>query len=137
MMTAKILLFIVVSLALFGPASGEHEVYYRYTVLGYVKDAQGTPLPGVAVSLTREKTGFAYRGQTNATGLYMIVARIGDESAGERLRLAAGDQAVTLVARFDPANHSEERGTRLDFQGGKSVERTDWFLPTLRGVVSE
>jgi hypothetical protein len=78
-----------------------------------------------------------YRGQTDATGLYMIVARIGDESAGERLHLAAGEQAVTVVARFDPANHSEERGTRLDFQGGKSVERTDWFLPTLRRVVPE
>ena len=23
------------------PAAGEHEVWYRYTVLGYVKDAQG------------------------------------------------------------------------------------------------
>lgn len=136
-MSAKLLLVIVFSLSLVDPVSGEHEVYYRYTVLGYVKDAHGTPLPGVAVSLTREKTGLAYRGQTNATGLYMIVARIGDESAGERLRLAAGDQAVTLVARFDPANHSEERGTRLDFQGGKSVERTDWFLPTLRRVVAE
>jgi Carboxypeptidase regulatory-like domain len=136
-MAYKWLLFLIWVPVLSGPASGEHEVYYRYTVLGYVKDSHGTPLPGVSVSLTREKTGFAYRGQTNATGLYMIVARIGDESAGERLRLAAGDQAVTLVARFDPANHSEERGTRLDFQGGKSVERTDWFLPTLRRVVSE
>ena len=136
-MSTKLLLVIVFSLSLVDPVSGEHEVYYRYTVLGYVKDAHGTPLPGVAVSLTREKTGLAYRGQTNATGLYVIVARIGDESAGERLRLAAGDQAVTLVARFDPANPTEERGTRLDFQGGKSVERTDWFLPTLRRVVAE
>ena len=136
-MWPKLLLSLSTVLAIAGPAAGEHEVYYRYTVLGYVKDARGAPLPGVVVSLTREKTGLAYRGQTNATGLYMIVARIGDESAGERLRLAAGEQAVTVVARFDPANHSEERGTRLDFQGGKSVERTDWFLPTLRQVVSE
>jgi hypothetical protein len=133
----KCLLSLSLVLTIVVPATGEHEVYYRYTVLGYVKDAHGAPLPGVVVSLTREKTGLAYRGQTNATGLYMIVARIGDESAGEQLRLAAGEQAVTVVARFDPANHSEERGTRLDFQGGKSVERTDWFLPTLRQVVSE
>ena len=91
----------------------------------------------MAVSLTREKTGFSYRAETDAAGLYMIVARIGDESAGERLRLAAGEQSVVLVARFDPGNHAEERGTRLDFHGGRSVERTDWFLATLRRVVAE
>jgi hypothetical protein len=124
-------------LALVGPMAAEHEIYNRYTVLGYVKDSGGAPLRGVSVSLTREKTGFSYRGETDAAGLYLIVARIGDESAGERLRLAAGEHVVTFIARFDPANHAEERGTRLDFHGGRSVERAAWFLPTLRRVVTE
>ncbi len=136
-MASKWRLCLVLLISLQSPAWGEHEVYYRYTVLGYVRDVRGAPLPGVAVSLTREKTGFSYRGQTNAAGLYMIVARIGDESAGELLRLAAGEQVVTLVARFDPSNHAEERGTRLDFQDGRGVERADSFLATLRRVVSE
>jgi hypothetical protein len=65
------------------------------------------------------------------------VARIGDESAGERLRLAAGEHVVTLIARFDPLNHTEERGTRLDFHGSRSVERTGLFQATLRRFVGE
>ena len=54
----KILLFLLLLHTLAGPSFAEHEVYYRYTVLGYLKDARGTPLSGVTVSLTREKTGF-------------------------------------------------------------------------------
>ena len=131
----KTLIVLVVFLSLTGPASAEHEVYYRYTVLGYLKDARGTPLSGVSVSLTREKTGFRYLGETDAAGLYLIVARLGDESAGERLRLDAGEHRVSLVVTFDPRNHTEERGTRLDLVGGHSVERPSWFLSTLRRVV--
>jgi hypothetical protein len=118
------------------PVGAEHEIYYRYTVLGYLKDARGTPLPGVTVSLIREKTGFSYLGETDTAGLYLIVARLGDESAGERLRLTAGEHQVSVVVSFDPRNHSEERGTRLDFLGSHSVERAAWFLPTLRRVMN-
>ena len=136
-MAWKSLLYLLFLASLAWPVAAEHEIYYRYTVLGYVQDARGVPQRGVTVSLTREKTGFSYRAETDAAGLYMIVARIGDEGAGERLRLAAGEQSVVLVARFDPGNHAQERGTRLDFHGGRSVERTDWFLATLRRVVAE
>jgi hypothetical protein len=128
-------MFLAIGLA--PPLAAEHEVYYRYTVLGYVRDAAGVPLRGVPVSLIREKTGFSYRAETDAAGLYLIVARIGDESAGERLRLAAGEHVVILTARFNPANHAEERGTRLDFHGSRTVERAAWFLTTLRQVVAE
>ncbi|HKZ08167.1 MAG TPA: carboxypeptidase-like regulatory domain-containing protein [Methylomirabilota bacterium] len=134
-MMYKLLSCLVLLAGLAGPAFGEHEVYYRYTVLGYLKDARGGPLSGVTVSLTREKTGFRYLGETDAAGLYLIVARLGDESAGERLRLDAGEHRVSLVVSFDPRNHTEERGTRLDFVGGHSVERASWFLATLRRVV--
>jgi len=134
-MTVKLLICMLLLLCHPGPVFAEHEVYYRYTVLGYLKDARGTPLSGVTVSLTREKTGFKYLGETDAAGLYLIVARLGDESAGERLRLDAGEHQVSLVVTFDPRNHTEERGTRLDFVGGHSAERASWFLPTLRRVV--
>jgi hypothetical protein len=135
--SGKIAAILAFLLSLASPALSEHEIYYRYTVLGYLKDAQGSPLAGMTVALTREKTGFSYLGETDAAGLYVIVARLGDESAGERLRLAAGEHVVTLIVRFDPRNHTEERGTRLDFHGSRSVERTTWFLPTLRRFVGE
>ncbi len=93
-----------------GPAWAEHQVSYRYVVLGYVTDADNRGRRGVRVELRREKTGFSYLGETDADGFYVIVARLGDESAGETLQLRAESQAMTLTARFDPADHATERG---------------------------
>jgi hypothetical protein len=129
--SAATLAFLVLIL-LSREALAEHEVYYRYTVIGYVKDRAGKLRPGVEIELTREKTGFSYLGETDRTGLYVIVARLGDESVGERLRLSAAGQTVTIVARFDPADHVHERGTRVDFVGGHSTETPSAFSATLR-----
>ena len=118
------------------PAAGEHQLYYRYTVLGYVKDRAGTPQPGQSVELVRDKTGFSYLGETDAAGLFIIVARLGDESAGERLTLSVGALRLALVARFDPANHTDERGTRVDVEGGKLLERATWFRSTLARLLA-
>ena len=115
----------------------EHEVYYRYIVLGYVTDARGKLRPGVEVELVREKTGFSYLGETDATGLYLIVARLGDESAGEKLYLRAAGQRMTITARFDPADHIRERGTRVDFIGAKSIETPRDFAATLRRFLNQ
>ena len=115
----------------------EHEVYYRYTVLGYVKDASGKLKPGVMVELVREKTGFSYLGETDGTGLYVIVARLGDESRGESLRVRVAGQSVTIAARFDPTDHIHERGTRVDFTGGHPVETFPAFAATLRRFLAQ
>ena len=112
-------------------ATAEHEIFYRYTVLGYVKDAAGQPRPGQRLELTRDKTGFSYLGESDAAGLFVIVARLGDESAGESLTLRTGTVRLRLVASFDPANRTEERGTRIDLEGTRVLERPDWFRPTL------
>jgi hypothetical protein len=112
-------------------ATAEHEIFYRYTVLGYVKDAAGQPRPGQHLELTRDKTGFSYLGESDAAGLFVIVARLGDESAGESLTLRTGTVRLRLVASFDPANRTEERGTRIDLEGTRVLERPDWFRPTL------
>jgi hypothetical protein len=127
---ACVLLLLVLLAA--GNAPGEHETYYRYTVLGYVKDASGKQGAGISVELVREKTGFSYLGETDSSGLYVIVARLGDESVGERLRLRAGSQTATVLAQFDPTDHTRERGTRLDFVGPKPVETPSAFAPTLK-----
>ncbi len=119
------------------PLCAEHEVYYRYTVLGYVKDAAGRGRGGVDVQLVREKTGFSYLGETDRSGLYVIVARLGDESEGERLRLRAGDQTATVIARFDVSDHTRERGTRVDFVGPKSVETPTAFAATLKQFLAQ
>jgi hypothetical protein len=112
-------------------AGAEHEVYYRYVVLGYVKDGRGKPLPGRTVELVRDKTTFSYLADTDEDGLYVLIARLGDESAGERLTLRVGMAVTKLIARFDPSNHTDERGTRVDLEGARFVERTGWFRSTL------
>ena len=120
------------------PAAAEHTVYYRYVVLGFVKDGQGKPLAGRPVEVVREKTGLAYPGRTDETGFFVLVVRLGDESAGETLSVRTGAAKTTVTARFDPANHRDDRGTRVDLDGAKWVERTAAFQPTLaRYVKSE
>lgn len=119
------------------PAGAEHEIYYRYTVLGYVQDGAGRPRVGASVQLIREKTGLAYRVTSDGAGLYVLVARLGDESAGERLHVRVDAQEVVITARFDPADHARERGTRVDFVRGRPVELAADFHATLRRVLAD
>ena len=123
--------------AIFGVARAEHQVSYRYVVLGYVTDAQNRGRPGVRVELRRDKTGFSYLGETDTDGFYMIVARLGNESAGESLHLRAEGQAMTLTARFDPTDHATERGTRVDFTARQPVESPTAFAVTLRRYLAQ
>jgi len=129
-------LVLLVLLLVTVPAAADHEVYYRYVVLGYVKDARGKPVPGQEVELARDKTGFSYLADTDDKGFFVIVARLGDESAGEALTLRAGASSTRLVARFDPGNHTDERGTRVDLEGLRWIERTAWFRSTLANFMA-
>jgi hypothetical protein len=112
-------------------AHAEHEVFYRYTVIGYVRDAGGAPLRDVPLEIVRDKTDFSYLARTDESGLFLLITRLGDESAGETLTLKSGDASVKLTARFDPANHTEERGTRVDVEAGRFIERPALFRSTL------
>ena len=114
------------------PAGAEHEVYYRYTVLGYLKDAAGKPRPDVQVEVIREKTSFSYLARTDRAGFYLAVVRLGDESVGERLQIRADGSVAVVTARFDPADHGRERGTRLDFNGSAAREAPTAFAATLQ-----
>jgi hypothetical protein len=113
------------------PAGAEHTVYYRYVVIGFVKDARGRPAEGRAVDVIRDKTGLSYPTKTDEQGLFVAVVRLGDESAGETLTLRVGKATTTVTAHFDPVNHTDDRGTRVDLEGTKFVERTAAFRSTL------
>jgi hypothetical protein len=114
------------------PVRAEHEVPYRYTVLGYVRDAAGRPRAGLSIEVAREKTGLAYRAVTDGDGFYVVIMRLGDQSAGETLRLRVGGAVVSILARFDPADRARERGTQVDVAGERIVERPPAFAETLR-----
>jgi hypothetical protein len=135
-MTRTLTLLALLAVVLVPAAGAEHEVFYRYTVLGYVTDAAGKPRAGQTVELIRDKTGFSYLGQTDDSGLFVIVARLGDESAGEALTLRVGTTRIELVARFDAANHTDERGTRVDVHGTRVLERPASFRSTLANFLA-
>ena len=130
----RLAIALAIFLAIFvgGDAWAEHEVYYRYTVLGYVKDARGRPVRGREVKVVRDKTEFSYLGETDAAGLYVVVIRLGDESLGERLTVRTGTVATKVTVHFAVDNRTEERGTRVDLDGGHFVERVAWFPSTLQ-----
>jgi uncharacterized protein YeaO (DUF488 family) len=131
-------LTVVMAIGLLAPPAGaEHEPQYRYTVLGYVKDAAGKPRKGVGLEVTRQKTGLAYNGETDASGLYVIVTRLADESLGERLLVRAGPASLSITARFEPADHRSERGTRVDFTGSRATEHPDLFAASLKQFLSK
>ena len=133
-----LLIFLAIPVAFLAtPAAAEHTVYYRYVVLGFVKDAKGTPLSGRDVEVVRAKTGLTYPGRTDEQGLFVIVVRLGDESAGETLTVRVGQAQTTVTARFDPADHTHDRGTRVDLDGARFVERTSAFQPTLARFVGD
>jgi len=117
------------------PVGAEHEVYYRYVVLGFVQDATGKPVAGRAIEVVRDKTGFSYLGATDAGGLFVVLTRLGDESVGEALTVRQGTTERRIAVAFDPANHTDERGTRVDFEGGRAMEHAAWFRSTLLNVV--
>ena len=117
-------------------AAGEHDVSSRYTVLGYVKDANGRPVAGQTVGVVRNKTGLAYTTQTEETGLFVVILRLGDESAGESLTIEIGSARNQVTARFDPRNQVDERGTRVDLEGTRWLERPAWFRSTLTRMLA-
>jgi len=116
-------------------AAAEHEIYYRFTVLGYVKDAHGKPVVDATVEVTRDKTGFSYLGETDTEGFYVVRARLGDESRGELLTVRQGASVRRVAVAFDPANQTDERGTRVDFEGARVVEHAASFRSTLMNVI--
>ena len=113
------------------PAGAEHKVYYRYVVLGFVKDVQGRLVRGREVDVVRDKTGLTYPGITDHQGFFLIVVRLGDESDGETLTVRVGKTTSRITAHFDPYNHVDDRGTRVDLDGAKFIERPAAFRPTL------
>jgi len=118
-------------------------LYFEYRVANsvnieeqIVKQAAKSISQGVGVRvIIGDKTGYAYLGATDAQGFFIIIAQLGDESAGEPLTLAFGQAVARLRATFDPANHRDDRGTRIDLEGATFVERSALFRATLLDAV--
>lgn len=119
------------------PVAAEHTIETRYVVLGFVKDARGKLVSGQQVEVVRDKTGLKYRVDTDEQGFFVVFMRLGNESVGETLTVRVGPAMTKVTTRFDPANHTDDRGTRLDLDHMTFVERPAAFVPTLTRFVRD
>ena len=103
-------------------AHAEHEIFYRYTVIGYVRNAAGAPLRDEGLEVVRDKTGFSYLARTDEAGMFLFITRLGDESVGESLTLRYGAASLPLIVRFDPGE-PHRRARHPGGRGGGPVRR--------------
>jgi hypothetical protein len=130
---------VISTLALVAVATHGHATHlpdHRFLVLGFVTDAEGRPVAGVRVVVTRLKTGLEYPTTTERDGFYFVVLHLHDEDQGERLGLDVKGVKGEVRARFDPRDKKVERGTRVDIRADRLVENRSAFAETLRTYLS-
>ena len=118
------------------PAGATHLPDHRFLVLGYVTDADGRPVAGARVVVTRLKTGLEYPTTTERDGFYLVVLHLHDENLGEALGVDAKGVKGEVRARFEVSDKKVERGTRVDVRDRRLVENRSAFAETLRAYLS-
>lgn len=131
--TFSVLLALVLAASLSGAT---HLPDHRFLVLGFVTDAEGRPVAGARVVVTRLKTGLEHPTMTERDGLFFVVLHLHDEDEGERLALDLRGVKGEVRARFDVKDKKVERGTRVDLRAGRVVENRGAFAETLRAYLS-
>ncbi len=129
----SVLLALVLAASLSGAT---HLPDHRFLVLGFVTDAEGRPVAGARVVVTRLKTGLEHPTTTERDGLFFVVLHLHDEDEGERLSLDLRGVKGEVRARFDVKDKKVERGTRVDLRAGRVVENRGAFAETLRAYLS-
>jgi hypothetical protein len=114
-------------------ALSSHDVYARYVVVGYVRDAEGKPAAGTRVHAVTEKGQLTYETETDASGLFVLVASI-RKGSGESLILSTDSLQTTLRPRLDAPAHQGPHGTRVDIDGDRFSERHALFEQTYEEV---
>ena len=138
-MPARSAVALLVLTALLGAATtarATHLPDHRFLVLGYVTDADGKPVAGARVIVTRLKTGLEHPTTTERDGFYLVVLHLHDENLGEALRVDAKGVKGEVRARFEVSDKKVERGTRVDVRNGRLVENRSAFAETLRAYLS-
>jgi hypothetical protein len=133
---AVLLLALAGLLVVTTPVGATHLPDHRFLVLGYVTDADGKPVPGARVVVTRLKTGLEYPTTTERDGFYLVVLHLHDENLGEALGVDAKGVKGEVRARFEVSDKKVERGTRVDVRNGRLVENRSAFAETLRAYLS-
>ncbi|GGO88150.1 hypothetical protein GCM10011348_42990 [Marinobacterium nitratireducens] len=104
---------------------------HRYTIKGFVLDAQDNPIPDVKVVATANN-GLSDQRVTDRRGFYSLNLHLHNEDLGRLVTVQAGTQQTRIKVSFDPEDTTTNREHDLNFIGGSISERDLGFrgLPT-------
>jgi hypothetical protein len=104
---------------------------HRYTVKGFVLDAQENPRSDVKVVAIADN-GLSGQRVTDRRGFYRISLHLHNEDLGRILRVNTGDQEARIKVAFDPGDTTTNREHDLNFIGTRISESDLGFrgLPT-------
>ncbi|MGB3941968.1 MAG: carboxypeptidase-like regulatory domain-containing protein [Candidatus Manganitrophaceae bacterium] len=110
-------------------AVATHEADHRYTVSGYVRDAEGNPLKGVDV-LLEHKGGQKYKVATNPFGYYEALFHLHDDNLGDQITVTAGSEVKSITLSFTPGDHATPRHGEVDFGAPGKTSPYAWIYWT-------
>ena len=134
---------LVLGSGLFDVAWATHEADHRYTVSGYVRDAQGQPVADARVIISATRLGDGTTAFTDRQGYYEAVLHLHDTDIGEPISVAAGDETKHITAQFNAQDKSTERRVEVNF-GALSAPApvqqepgtTSWLWPAVLGAAT-
>lgn len=121
--------FLLFFLASPGSVSATHEADHRYTVSGYVRDAAGTPLSGLNITL-EHKGGEKKIRVTDRRGYYEVLFHLHDDNAGDEVIVAVGNETKKLTVAFDPEDRFTDRRGQVDFGAPGKDSENSWIYWT-------
>lgn len=112
---AAALLVAAVALGASAPAQATHENDHRYTVFGYVRDANGKAVPDAKVIVVDPRLDEGTTAFTDHGGYYEALLHLHNDDLGDEIIVTALDQRKTIRATFDPNDTKTVRRAQVDF----------------------
>lgn len=108
---------IACTLGMSGMVHAEHTADHRYTIEGYVSNADGTPRPHEPVAVMDSPNTRLGVTHTGSNGWYRIQLHLHNSDLGRLLTVEANQVTRQIRVTFDPQDATSERRHRVDFVG--------------------
>ena len=95
-----------------------HKVDHRFTVEGYVCEADGRPVPDTVVVVKDVRAATGASALTDESGYYKAVLHLHNENKGDPIVVTMGDEERRVTARFDEGDFQTERTIQVNFGSG-------------------
>lgn len=115
-------IMILVALWAASKVYAEHTEDHRYTIWGYVKDADGVPIKDASVTIADRLGARLGVTRSGARGRYSIRLHLHNHDLGQQLAIEAQGISHPIRVRFDRNDTSSSRLHRVDFLGQQALE---------------